>query len=804
MKNIQKNFLFTLVFFFTSLLFFYHPDIYYAETSTLELPVIENGQTIMQAMDSTGESVLLTQDEFNALNGKSITENSSIEDIKNSVQAYRRLQQDIFTLPIAPVANSNDYFDWANWQTNSEAKYEFYGENTPKLIGDTRFSLTLGTKLAVNKVGDTHPYVELHWIGIQTRDATNISNTYVTTTGDTQHLYSDLLRKNVIISGSKTFAKLDASYQSIPILRQYGVNAVASVKYNPDDVGSVIVQPTVEYNSTEADGYQLVNGRKVIWHTTTISHPQIVKSVNKDMADGSDLGYATDDGRGGHYGDNLSISGANIPGYTVDHYEYVEQNKTPVVSSETVWKGTLNNTKKGLVWWYVKNAENLSIKKTNSRETDKVRKGEDVDYVIDASNGGPEPLYDAKVEDTLPQGMGKPTDVKLTDDNGKIYAISEGKANANQDGEYYIWNQNSNILTVYLKDMQSLEQKKITYKSELLSGTDEEIKTNTAVLSGKNDGGIRPKAESKFVVYDKKPLMSIDKTIQISETEKVKEASFEVNDKLTYRIEVANSSADEPLKKPVIVDKLPTNLAKPENIRLGENGELLGEGIENANSKGEYYIWDSSTYELSVYLSDLGQRETRFINYDTKIMTGNDKDILVNIASVTGENIEKTLTSEAEVTVKYIPPVLLHIKQEVINPHQELVMPTIGYISLTNINLTSNKTVNTINTTIPSYKVDTNESFKTVYLKPSEINRGYTLLDYVPEFYKYVGYEWSTVEQTHQSINKKEEKLPTLDYSKNKEYWVTIYIEPSVEHVDSPPFYNWDYKTNDFGKLFFS
>ena len=41
----------------------------------------------------------------------------------------------------------------------------------------------------------------------------------------------------------------------------------------------------------------------------------------------------------------------------------------------------------------------------------------------------------------------------------------------------------------------------------------------------------------------------------------------------------------------------------------------------------------------------------------------------------------------------------------------------------------------------------------------------------------------------------------SIDYGAGSKYYVTIYLEPTVTSSTDIPFYNWDYKLNQFGKI---
>lgn len=143
----------------------------------------------------------------------------------------------------------------------------------------------------------------------------------------------------------------------------------------------------------------------------------------------------------------------------------------------------------------------------------------------------------------------------------------------------------------------------------------------------------------------------------------------------------------------------------------------------------------------------------------------------------------------------------LHVKQEVINTNEDVVVPTIGNLFLDNINKSGSVADGgRYSMTIPSYKADSKQPYKGVKLGIFEGYEKYQLKNILPEFHDYVGYQLTTKEEDHSSNSLINKKIPTLDFLEHSEYWLTIYIEPKVD-INGPPFYSWDYKTNNFGNF---
>lgn len=249
-------------------------------------------------------------------------------------------------------------------------------------------------------------------------------------------------------------------------------------------------------------------------------------------------------------------------------------------------------------------------------------------------------------------------------------------------------------------------------------------------------------------------------------------------------------------------DMIPEGLSKPENVKL--DNVLLKEGTTNANSEGAYYTWDPVERTMIVHYKELSGKSEKKLTYDATVISGKANETKTNKAVFTGSNSKGTAASEH--TIKIIgPKAKLHVKQEVVGKHNEIVVPKTGYLQLDHVNTTNiTDKKNQVSLTMPSYEADTNKPYKDVMLKLHYGYTGYLPKEIIPEFYNYDGYQLTTDNGDHKSANRKNGKLPVLDLKDKQEYWLTIYVKPKTGE-DGPPFYSWDSKTNDFGlvKSFF-
>ena len=192
--------------------------------------------------------------------------------------------------------------------------------------------------------------------------------------------------------------------------------------------------------------------------------------------------------------------------------------------------------------------------------------------------------------------------------------------------------------------------------------------------------------------------------------------------------------------------------------------------------------------------------EIAVITFRVKVKDTGDTTVgieIPNIAHVINETPRGATTNTVLTKVPGIPIsefiLNLHIKQEVLNGRLDLVSPTTGFATVKN-------SIDQYKMMIPSYINDTNQSFKLVKIKASDTNNPYNISLDIPEFYAYAGYQLTQTESTHLSVNRINTPIEAIDLSKGLDRWLTAYIEPKLM-TDAPPFYSWDYKTNDFGKI---
>lgn len=165
------------------------------------------------------------------------------------------------------------------------------------------------------------------------------------------------------------------------------------------------------------------------------------------------------------------------------------------------------------------------------------------------------------------------------------------------------------------------------------------------------------------------------------------------------------------------------------------------------------------------------------------------------------------------VTIKYIytPKTRdLFIRQRVLNPVSELVVPNLAIMKLEVKNKAfPDKLLDAIGFWVDSAAKDQ----KYFYMKrPVVLNMINTIQTIVPQYYKNIGYTISSKEEAD-NVSEIKPGVPTLDLNENQQrYWITIYIQPDfggnsyvfpyslAQKVAQQPIEGWSPKDNHFGK----
>ncbi|MBP1044619.1 hypothetical protein I6N95_26770 [Vagococcus sp. BWB3-3] len=202
-------------------------------------------------------------------------------------------------------------------------------------------------------------------------------------------------------------------------------------------------------------------------------------------------------------------------------------------------------------------------------------------------------------------------------------------------------------------------------------------------------------------------------------------------------------------------------------------------------------------------------------SYKTALNTANypgKLDMHVYFKGKNSKGEEVDITSKFVITL--IPEVLLHLRQVVLTPHSEIVVPTEGYHGIDNVKLadTSQKADLHYQTITKSAIESANPAFKTIivpfefdYTEPDLTKQygGITIKPVIPEYYQYDGHVLTYTNIKHQSTSKNNSDVlwPIIDDKDHHEAWVTIYLKPTLAAADHARPYSWDYQNNEFNTV---
>ncbi len=140
--------------------------------------------------------------------------------------------------------------------------------------------------------------------------------------------------------------------------------------------------------------------------------------------------------------------------------------------------------------------------------------------------------------------------------------------------------------------------------------------------------------------------------------------------------------------------------------------------------------------------------------------------------------------------------VVMHIRQVVVNRHSSVVpLPQNGYMTLDNqdVNGTVKSNINVICASGNNQVEYTNFYFG---IAP-QVEDFFAVNPIIPQNYQYAGnfvsYSTGSADFAQAATG-----AIKVDYTTDKEVWITVYIEPITEE---PGYYEWDSAVNDFGKI---
>ncbi|MDX6158705.1 isopeptide-forming domain-containing fimbrial protein, partial [Bacillus subtilis] len=174
---------------------------------------------------------------------------------------------------------------------------------------------------------------------------------------------------------------------------------------------------------------------------------------------------------------------------------------------------------------------------------------------------------------------------------------------------------------------------------------------NTASVTGSNvDTPDTPKNEVE--VYPRNPALESKKTasIQAKAEGNKEENQTQVGDTLLYTIQTRNTIEDSLVKNLVISDELPEGLEYVSGTLKVDNKTVSD---DQDDDKG-----DMTDGKVSGQIGDVTDTEWHTVTFEAKVKAGQTDQKIVNTASVTGDNVDKTDTPSHEVKVSPRNPVL--------------------------------------------------------------------------------------------------------------------------------------------------
>ncbi|MGY3778835.1 hypothetical protein [Isobaculum melis] len=141
-------------------------------------------------------------------------------------------------------------------------------------------------------------------------------------------------------------------------------------------------------------------------------------------------------------------------------------------------------------------------------------------------------------------------------------------------------------------------------------------------------------------------------------------------------------------------------------------------------------------------------------------------------------------------------PVYLHVRQVIIEPVDQLVLPKSGYLSLANIQTAQLPAASITNIQFETQE-EAQQTFKEFLFEMNFDHWKYQLDPVIPQYYQNAGFVVTKTDSLHEAKARKTGEI-VLDYENQEAYWLTIYLKPITEKVCP---YSWDYQQEDYGVL---
>lgn len=451
--------------------------------------------------------------------------------------------------------------------------------------------------------------------------------------------------------------------------------------------------------------------------------------------------------------------------------------------------------------------------KNESIDGQSVKVGDTLRYEVEVTNPT-ENSYVANVQmtDSLPRGL------KYKKGTLKLYLNGEQTGTALPDS--YFNEAGTELQTDALGGIQGAttttgQKIKISFEVEVTADANGKL-TNIATATGE----LHPDGkDSNEVENNLAPDLSIQKISDYNAQKDPPPAPLKEGDRIKYTIDVSNAPGAATVKDATVTDTLPNYLEYVPDSTYLEDPKGANP-IKQADSH-----WDGQKLRLNVGdLVGSASGVTKTIIFEVILKEMPEKDDkgimkIVNPATVDGKDIDdKDLPQKDDEDIIYLDKQLnkakIHVRQVVLDANEKLVVPTLGYLSMTQwkdadqplVGSTSSLNINSIDQNKWKDKTleEVKESFTTfsLALLPDQAETQFDLV--IPEYYEYLGdgftKELTADNLTTHTTDPKDPTVLRLALKDADEYWITLFITPSDKGKNPRP-YSWDYKVNHFGKL---
>ena len=256
------------------------------------------------------------------------------------------------------------------------------------------------------------------------------------------------------------------------------------------------------------------------------------------------------------------------------------------------------------------------IEKTSDHPLAEV--GDKVTYTIDFGNGSEAeyPLENTRISDVLPEQT----------------ELVEGSVKVDGKTVRYELEGTPACLRIVPGDIAAGEKHTLTFSVKILDNAYGQTIRNTAVLEGDNTEPLTAEDTAGVQVGEGETLPVLTKTAD--------RHSVKVGDSITYRITAENEKgATVPVRDAVISDVLPEGL------------DYVQGSLRVDNKPTEDYTFDRKSGELTVQIGTLEPKEKKEVSFEVKVNEKAYNRKILNLATLTGKNIDPVQTRDEGVDV---------------------------------------------------------------------------------------------------------------------------------------------------------